>query len=54
MEKIGLCISVIGGIGLGLLIGSEFSGRNITIIGAVLVVISLIFMAVLAYREKNG
>ena len=54
MEKIGLCIGVIGGIGLGLLIGSEFSGRNITIIGAVLVVISLIFMAVLAYREKNG
>ena len=54
MEKIGLCIGVIGGIGLGILIGSEFSGRNITIIGAVLVVISLIFMAVLAYREKNG
>jgi len=54
MEKIGLCIGVIGGIGLGLLIGSEFSGRNITIIGAVLVVISLIFMAVLAYREKKG
>ena len=39
MEKIGLGIGVIGGIGLGLLLGSEFSGSNVTILGAILVVI---------------
>jgi len=44
MNKIGLGIGVIGGIGLGLLLGSEFSGSNITILGAILVVISLISM----------
>jgi len=46
MNKIGLGIGVIGGIGLGLLLGSEFSGSNITIFGAILVVISLISMGV--------
>jgi len=46
MNKIGLGIGVIGGIGLGLLLGSEFSGSNITILGAILVVISLILMGV--------
>jgi hypothetical protein len=53
MEKIGFFIGVMGGIGLGLLIGSEFSGSNITLIGAVLIVISLISMGFLTYREKN-
>ncbi len=54
MEKIGLGIGVIGGIGLGLLIGSEFSGSSITIIGAIFIVISIISMGVLSYSEKNG
>ena len=40
--KIGLIIGIIAGIGLGLMIGSEFSGRYITLIGAALVVISII------------
>ena len=39
MEKTGLSIGVIGGIGLGLMLGSEFSGRYITILGAVFVII---------------
>lgn len=52
MEKIGFGISVIGGIGLGLLIGSEFSSSNVTIIGAILVVISLISMGGLSYKGK--
>jgi len=53
MEKKGLIIGVIGGIGLGLLIGSEFSGSTITIIGAILIVISLISMVYLAYKERK-
>ena len=53
MEKNGLGIGVIGGIGLGLLVGSEFSGSNVTILGAILVVISLISMGVLSYKKKE-
>ena len=53
MEKNGLVIGVIGGIGLGLLLGSEFSGSNITLIGAALIVISLASMGYLAYKEKK-
>ena len=52
MVKSGLGIAVIGGLGLGLLIGSEFSGSYITIFGAILVVLSLILMGVLSYRKK--
>ncbi|MCK5258341.1 MAG: hypothetical protein KAJ69_02380 [Thermoplasmatales archaeon] len=53
MDKSGLGIGVIGGIGLGLLLGSEFSGRYITILGAILVVISLVAMGVLSYKCKK-
>ena len=53
MKKGGLSIGVIGGLGLGLLLGGEFSGRNTTIFGAILIVIVLISMGVLSYKEKN-
>ena len=53
MDKSGLGIGVIGGIGLGLLLGSEFSGRYITILGAILVIISLIVMGILSYKGKK-
>ena len=49
----GIFIGIIGGIGLGLLLGSEYSGRNITIIGAFLVVISLIAIVFLSYKNKK-
>ena len=52
MEKIGLRIGVIGGLGLGLLLGSEFAGSYITILGAILVVISLVSMGILSYKKK--
>jgi hypothetical protein len=52
MDKDGIGIGVVGGIGLGLLLGSEFSGSNVTILGAILVVISLIFMGVLSFKKK--
>ena len=53
MDKIGLSIGVIGGIGLGLLLGSEFSGSTATILGAILVVISLMTMGFLSFRGKK-
>jgi len=53
MEKTGLSIGIIGGLGLGLMLGSEFSGRYITILGAVLVIILLVAMGVLSYKGKR-
>ena len=53
MDKIGLGIGIIGGCGLGLLLGSEFSGFSVTIAGAVLLVMVLISMAVLSYRGRK-
>jgi len=53
MEKTGLSIGVIGGIGLGLLLGSEFSGRYITILGAILVIISIVSISLLSYKAKK-
>ena len=53
MEKTGLSIGIIGGVGLGLMLGSEFSGSNVTILGAILVVISLISMGFLSYKGKK-
>jgi hypothetical protein len=53
MDKTGLFIGIIGGLGLGLLLGSEFSGSYITIIGAILVVISIVTIVVLSYKNKK-
>ena len=53
MKKIGLSIGIIGGIGLGLMLGSEFSGRYITILGAILIIILLISMGILSYKGKR-
>lgn len=53
MDKSGLGIGVIGGIGLGIMLGSEFSGRIITISGAILIVISLISIGILSYKGKK-
>ena len=35
MDKTGLSVGIIGGIGLGLLLGSKFSGRYVTILGTI-------------------
>jgi len=53
MEKTGLSTGIIGGIGLGLLLGSEFSGTYITILGAVFVIISLVNIGLLSYKAKK-
>ena len=53
MDKSGLGIGVIGGIGLGLLLGSEYSSSNATILGAILVVVSLVSMGILSIKLKK-
>lgn len=53
MDKTGVTIGVIGGIGLGILLGSEFSGRYITILGAIFVVMSLFSIAFLLISGKK-
>ena len=53
MDKAGLSIGIIGGVGLGLMLGSEFSGRYITILGAILVIISIVSMGVLSFKGKK-
>ena len=53
MEKTGLSIGIIGGVGLGLLLGSELSGRNITILGAILIIILLVSIGALSYKKKK-
>ena len=53
MDKTGLSVGIIGGIGLGLLLGSEFSGRYITILGAILVIISIVSIGLLSYKTKK-
>ncbi|MCW4032266.1 MAG: hypothetical protein NWF08_02615 [Candidatus Bathyarchaeota archaeon] len=53
MTKSGLTIGIFGGIGLGLLLGSEFSGRTITILGAIILIISLCSMAIFSYKAKK-
>ena len=51
MDKKGLSIGIIGGLGLGLLIGSELAGSTITLVGAGLVVIALISMILFSLRK---
>ena len=53
MDKFGLAIGIIGGIGLGLLLGREFSGSYITILGAVLIIVSIVAIGLLSYKEKK-
>jgi hypothetical protein len=51
--KTGYFIAVIGGIGLGLLLGSELSGTLITFIGAIFVVFSLVSLIVISYQKRK-
>jgi hypothetical protein len=53
MDKTGLLVGIIGGVGLGLLLGCEYSGRYITILGAILVIISIFSMSALSYESSN-
>jgi hypothetical protein len=52
MEKTGLAIGIIGGIGLGLLLGSEYPGQYSTSLGAAAIVISLASMILLSLKKR--
>lgn len=52
-KNISFLIIFIGGLGLGLLLGNEFSDSYITIIGAILLIITLISMIFLSYNKKD-
>lgn len=51
--NVGLWIGIIGGIGLGLILGSEFFGRYTTLFGAALVLISILSMIIQTLRGKK-
>lgn len=53
MDKTGSFIGIIGGFGLGLILGTEFSERYITILGAIFVVITIVATGVLSYKNKK-
>lgn len=53
MKKSGLTVGIFCGIGLGLLLGSEFSGRIVTILGAIMLIISLCSMTIISYTTKK-
>jgi len=42
----------IGGLGFGLLLGNEFTGSYITIIGAILMLIAIGSMILISYNKK--
>jgi len=50
MKTSEVSIGIIGGIGLGCLIGSEFSGRILTYFGAILIIIFLFSIGYLNYK----
>jgi hypothetical protein len=53
LNRIESTIGIIGGVGVGLLLGSAYSGRYTTILGACLVSIFIIALGVLSYKGKE-
>jgi len=53
MNNTDVLIGIVGGFGLGLLLGREFSSKYITLIGAILIIISIASTAILSYRNKK-
>jgi hypothetical protein len=54
MDKKGLLIGIIGGFGLGLLLGREFSESSyVTYLGAILILVSIIAMGYLSIKSKK-
>ena len=51
--NIGYATAVVGGIGLGLLLGSEFAGTYTTLLGAALTVIAVGTIALRSSRKRG-
>ncbi len=52
-KNVGFLIMFIGGLGLGLLLGNEFSSSYITIVGAILLLITIGSIIILSYNKKD-
>jgi hypothetical protein len=52
-EKIGYATAIAGGIGLGLLLGSEFPGTFATLLGAALTILAIVSIAVLSFYNPE-
>ncbi|MFC2175237.1 hypothetical protein ACFLQ2_05255 [archaeon] len=52
MDNTAVLIGVVGGLGLGLLLGTEFAGSFATILGALFIVASLGSMIFLKTKKK--
>jgi hypothetical protein len=48
-----IIIAILGGLGLGLLLGSEYPTSSTTLLGAALILISLIAMGIAIFSEKK-
>jgi len=53
MDTFGLLVGITGGIGLGLLMGSEYSHRYVTLFGAVLAGITIVIIAISKLKSKK-
>ena len=54
LEKIGYATAIAGGIGLGLLLGSEFPGTYATLLGAALTLIAIVCIAISHFRKLKN
>jgi hypothetical protein len=52
-ENMGYAAAVAGGMGLGLLLGSEYPGTYATLLGAVLALLALVSIAISRYRNQK-
>ena len=52
-DKIGYVIAIIGAIGLGLILGNEYTSSYITLIGAGLIIISILGIIIMSYKNKS-
>ena len=54
MKKNGLVFGIIGGIGIGLLVGSEFNGSYVTIFGTILIILTFLSIVILSNKERKN
>jgi hypothetical protein len=53
MNKTGIGIGIMGGLGLGLLLGNEFSSSYVAILGAIILGIALLSLIILSYKGRK-
>ncbi|MFC1787459.1 hypothetical protein ACFLY8_05460 [Halobacteriota archaeon] len=53
LDRMESIMGIIGGSGLGLLVGSAYSGTYVTLLGAGLMLIFIVALVVLSYKGKE-